>query len=316
MNINMVNAIKFSQGMLVITALAHQPALAESLTSLNFDDGVISSTGGWNIGSISGGKMDIVTDRALTVGNSAGALRAYYPITTGAVYNWATFDLTKYNTREVYVEFDAKMPGATESIKFFKIFGQNKDGQYANTTFGISGDPGRKGSLTYIGFGDGTDTGNDVNNVINLNGEYPNWIGRSYGKASLYTVGRDFHYTQWGTGWHHFKIRAKFNTATYDYAAKKCISEVNDGAYSLEIDGVKYVEATGLYNRHCSNLPIEKINFFDWGDGSSSAFTVWLDNVKISTGGFSTASSALPSLPVPTVVSAPAPLTSVKITAQ
>lgn len=262
-------------------------AQVTQLAFMDFDNKVLSSTGGWTFGSQNGGKIEISADTTQNKGGSAGSLKGSYPVPTGAIYVWAGFDLKAFNTRDIYVEFDVKMPNATQGIKFFKIFGQrDAQGDYANTTFGLVSEADRPGSLTQISFGDGSDTGNDVANVVNLDGTYPDWVGRSWGRgASVKTAGRNWSHTQWGTGWHHFKVHIKFNTGSC-ISGQPVVPEVNDGEYYLEIDGTTYVDAKGLFNRHCKNLPIQNVNFFDWGDHGSKAFDVWFDNIRITTGGF------------------------------
>jgi len=290
MTINQKSRFSYSNFILAL-AMASSVTASQAetlLTAMDFETGPLTDGNGWVFGAQSGAKLEIALDA-----DQNHSLKASYPITTGAIYAWAVFDLTKYNTRDIYVEFDAKMPDATEGIKFFKIFSKNvNNGEYANTTFGLSSDAGQAGSLTYIGFGDGTNKSNDVNNIILLSGNYPNWIGRSYGKAKLYTIGHNWNNTDWKQNWHHFKIHAKFNTATYDYTTETCQSEINDGEYLLEIDGVKYVEASGLFNRHCRNYPLERIEFFNWGDKGVSPFTVSIDNIRVTTGGFTSSTSS------------------------
>lgn len=210
---------------------------------------------------------------------------------TAGMYAWAEYNLAPLNTRDVYIEFDVRIPpdagGRTPgSAKFLKFFGQASSDGYANTTFGISGDAGQVGSLTYIGFGDGTNMENDVANVIFLNGTEPTWIGRSYGKASVYNRGTYWNYWDWKDQWHHFRVHAKFHTSTYNTATKTCVAEVNDGEYYLEIDGVTFVDARGLFNHRCSNPPLSRVTLLDWGGGTFGPFEINLDNIRVTTGGF------------------------------
>lgn len=234
--------------------------------------------------------MVISTDKTQNYGGSNGSLKATYPFATAGMYAWAEFNLAPYNTRDVYIEFDVKIPpdanGRTPgSAKFLKFFGQNTYG-YANTTFGISGDAGQVGSLTYIGFGDGNNTENDVDNVILLSGDYPNWIGRSYGAATVYNKGTNWDYVNWKDQWHHFRVHAKFHTSNFNYTTNTCVSETNDGEYYLEIDGVIFVDAKGLFNHHCGNLPFSHVKLLDWGGGTFGPFEINLDNIRITSGGF------------------------------
>lgn len=255
------------------------------LSSIDFENTSVISPAGWDIGSAYGGKIEVSKDKTQNHIGSNGSLKATYPHAESNMYVWASFPLTKYNTEDIYVEFDVKIPNKTGSAKFFKVFGQAYNGNAANTTFGISGDQDNFGNLTYIGFGDGVTMNTDVNNSIKLDGEDPNWIGRSFGSAKVYNRGTVF--SSWGNTWHHFKIHVKFNSHKYNYTTNTCISENNDGEYYLEIDNVVYVDAKGLFNHHCISLPIEKVNLLDWGEGTTGEYIIYLDNIKVSTGGFS-----------------------------
>ena len=184
------------------------------------------------------------------------------------------------------------MPGAKHGLKFVKVFGANPCSNggcissegvgYANTTFGIDyGGHGEDGSMDQVSFGDGSAKDNDTGNVINFSGEYPQWIGRSFGSAQVMTPqNKDWAAANWGDSWHHFKLHVKYNSGT------TAQDEKADGEYSVEIDGVTYVEAKGLFNRNPSNLPIDRVTFFDWTQNNKQPFEVWLDDIRISTGGF------------------------------
>lgn len=261
------------------------------MSYVDFENGSLAPAG-WTIGAQLGGSVVVSADSTRNAGGSKGSLKAIYPMATAGMYAWAQFDLVPFNTREAYIEFDVKIPNDANgkspgAAKFLKFFGQNGNG-YANTTFGLSGDAGQIGSLTYIGFGDGdgNSTENDVGNVILLTGEYPNWIGRSYGKANVYNKGTNWNYWDWKDQWHHFRVHAKFHTSSYNTATGTCVSEVNDGEYYLEIDGVPFVNAKGLFNHHCSNLPLSHVKLLDWGGGTFGPFEINLDNIRITTGGF------------------------------
>jgi hypothetical protein len=196
------------------------------------------------------------------------------------VYVWASYDLSDLDTRDLWVEFRAKMPGAKQGLKFLKIFGQDQNG-YANTTFGLDYTGVDFGSMYQVSFGDGSGTSNDTANVINFNGEYPEWIGRSFGTASVLTPQNQiWASSNWGTEWHHFRIHVKFNSGT------SAADEVADGEYYVEIDGTVYVDAQGLFNRHWSNGPIDRVELFGWAQNGSQPFEIWYDDVRLSTGGF------------------------------
>lgn len=254
----------------------------------NFDSGTLKVPG-LGIGSQSGGLVEISLDTNEVLGKRGGSLRALYPKGNGGIYGWASFDMKPYNTYEVYVEFHAKMPKAKQGLKFLKIFGQGSSAPvgYANTTFSLdyTGVSTGKGSLAQIGFGDGSSLTNDTQNVINLTGSYPAWIGRSYGKAEVKVPeGKSFHASEWEDKWHHFRVKVKFNSSTKN--ADGTYTEINDGEYFLQIDGRTYLAAKGLFNRHPSNLPIAKVALLDWSQNMDEPFEIWYDNVKITTGGF------------------------------
>lgn len=237
----------------------------------------------WSIGAQDGGTVGISTNTSQNYANSSGSLRATYPKATGAVYAWGVYDVRTLKTYDLYIEFWAKMPGAKQGLKFLKVFGGNVGGasNYANTTFALDYTGGDPGAMYQVSFGDGTYVGNDTAQVINFDGSYPNWIGRSYGKATVSTPQKkSFASSMWGTSWHHFKFRVKYNSGT------SSSSEVADGAYYVEVDGKVYVDAKGLLNRHYSNAPIERVELFGWAQSGNSPFEVWYDDVRITTNGF------------------------------
>jgi hypothetical protein len=132
-----------------------------------------------------------------------------------------------------------------------------------------------------VSFGDGSMTANDTQNVILFDGTNPTWIGRSYGTAMVDTPeGHLWASSNWGTGWHLFELYVRFNSGDSPG------TEVADGAYIVKIDGVTYVSATGIFNRHYSDAPIDNIQLFGWEQNSSQPSEVWYDNVEIAIGGF------------------------------
>ena len=258
-------------------------AQTSSVITQTFVQAPISLTiPGWSLGSQDGGSLVLSTNTALNYNNEATSLQASYPANIpGGVFVWGAYSLTALKTEDVYVEFWAKMPAAKEGLKFLKVFGVNNNGTYANTTFGLDYTGVDFGSMYEIGFGDGTGTANDMANAIIFDGSNPSWIGRSYGKATVQTPqGHAFSSSMWGTTWHHFRVHVKFNTGTTS------ANEVNDGEYYVEIDGNVYVNATGLFNRNPVDGPIDRVELFGWSQNASSAFQVWYDDVRITTGGF------------------------------
>ena len=266
------------------------------LTELKFNSLTLSAPG-WRFGSKNGGAISVQSTSSPDP--SAGtiyALEGSYPAPgLGGQYIWADYSVASLNTEDVYIEFWAKMPGVKEGCKFVKIMGSHSGLGYADSTIATNYAGGDLGAIRQIGFGDGTTLYNDDQKVINLNGAYPNWIGRSYGIASVQTPQMgNFSSADWGTGWHHFRIHIKFNSGTSSQ------NEVPDGQYYLEIDGKVYVNATGLYNRNPANGPIDRIEFFGWAQSEPQPFQIWYSDIRISTGGF--VSSPIPMPPTSVAV--------------
>ncbi len=256
---------------------------AEIIASADFEDGVIPNKNGWGFGTQSGGNLTISSDASSNYLGSKGSLKASYPVATGAIYVWGGYDIAALNTRDVYIEFSAKLPGEKQGLKFLKIFGQRENGAgYANTTIALVSDRGNEGGITQVSFGDGTSLENDTQHVINLDGTYKNWIGRSFGNGALVTTPQStaWNAANWGDDWHRFRVRIKFNSGDSEATQKP------DGAYYLEIDGKVYVDAKNIYNRHYMNKPIQKISFFDWAQNGTKPFDVMLDDIVISKDGF------------------------------
>ena len=241
------------------------------------------NTPGWVIGAQNGGAVGVQATTGPN-GSTVDALEGEYPVAgSGGSYIWANYSIANLNTEDVYIEFWAKMPSQYKGgLKFLKVFGQYSPSTgYANTTIGAEYMASPYGAITQVGFGDGTNLSNDSQNVINLDGAYPQWIGRSYGTAVVQTPQMSaFPAADWGTGWHHFRVHIKFNSGTTSQ------NEVPNGEYYLEIDGKVYVDATGLYNRNPANGPIEQIGFFGWAQEDPEPFQVWYYDIRISTGGF------------------------------
>ncbi len=271
-------------------AAADGPAVL--LTELRFNSTTLSAPSGWTIGANNGATISVQpTSSPDGSGNTIYALEGSYPAPAlnGAQYIWAAYDVADLNTEDIYIEFWAKMPGVKEGCKFLKIFGQRLTStNYADTTFATDYTGANYGALRQISFGDGTNISNDSQRVISLSGTGSN-IGRSYGIASVQTPQMSFFSpTDWGSGWHHFRIHVKFNSGTTTQ------NEVPDGEYYLEIDGKVYVNAMGLYNRNPANGPINRVAFFGWAQTESQPFQVWYDDIRISTGGFASQASPMP----------------------
>jgi hypothetical protein len=266
---------------LLLAALA-MPALAQPprlIAAADFEDGRLPA-GRWHWGQY-GGTLDVSRDRTANYAGSKGSVRGRYPIPAGGKYAVGSASLEDLKTREIYIEFQARMPGIKHGLKFLKIFGGRDANGYANATIQPDYTGSDNGGFLFIGFGDGSVPDNDFGSVINIDGTQPRLIGRSYGLAEVKTPQKAvWPSSNWGTGWHHFRVKVKFNSGTSE------LNEENDGEFYLEIDDKVYVDAKGLFNRHPRNLPIASVNFFDWSQSGTQPFDVWYDDIVISTGGF------------------------------
>lgn len=235
------------------------------------DDFTSGSPTGWtNYGAQNGGTLAVVD------GAWKGVMAAGVNDTT--VY--ATKNISSENLSDIYIQFRAKMPASKHGIKFCKIFGQNSNG-YANFTFGLDYTGLDNGGFLGVSYGDGTTTSNDTQCVIFFDSTRVSYVGRAPSPVILRPMDADFASTDWGTDWHTFKFRIKFNSGT------TAVDEVADGAVYVEIDGNVYLNATGLFNRHYSNGPIDRVGIWNATQGGvPSNFELWYDDFKISTGGF------------------------------
>lgn len=212
-----------------------------------------------------------------------GAIKMSYP--AGDAAPELRLEFPTLELGDVYVSFRAKMPGNKGGLKFVKWFGIN-NGHYHNATFGVtySPEPGEvNGDINRISFGDGSGQDGDTSNFVQLKGGYPAGVGRSYPSTASVLTPQNSNFTvaDWGTGWHTFKMRMKFNTGTTSG------TEVPNGVFYLEIDGDVYANVTGIFNRHYSNsLFFDSIGFGGHAQSNASSFDVFFDDIKISTGGF------------------------------
>lgn len=293
--LSLASLVVFSQHSLAATASAGDAdGTPHLLTDLKFDSTTSTATSiasaaldasGWSFGVKNGGSISVQSTSAPGgSGTSVDALEGAYPVpfNSGGEYVWAHYGVAALHTEDIYIEFWAKMPGVKEGCKFLKVFGERTSPtNYANTTIYTNYNGGDYGAVMQVAFGDGTTQTNDTQNAVYLNGRNPQAIGRSYGTATVQTPQMsNFSSSDWGTGWHHFRIHIKFNSGTTSQ------NEVPNGKYYLEIDGKVYVNATGLYNRNPTNGPIQYIGFFGWAQTESQPFQLWYDDIRISTGGF------------------------------
>lgn len=240
--------------------------------------------------------ISISADGSKNNNNSSGSIKGTYPapVGSGGYYIWAGMTPANRNLNDLYIEFWAKMPGNKHGLKFLKVFGQNDGkGGYSNTTFGLDYTGVSYGGMYCVSYGDGSSTGNDTQNIIMFDKTYATQIGRSASVADVQIPQQKIWAgSNWGTGWHHFKFHVKYNSGT------SAATEKADGEYYVEIDGKVYVNAKGLFNRHWSNKPIDRIELFGWSQSGNQAFELWYDDIIVSTGGFADSTSNPPESPV------------------
>lgn len=211
------------------------------------------------------------------------ALRAHYNADqTGGNSVYGGTNLDPAGDREVWVRYYARMPNAKHGLKNIKLFGIRDGDNYANVTFGLDYTGVDNGCMYQVSFGDGTTISNDTANVIELSGANPAAIGRSYGTAVVLTPqGALWPSSNWGTTKHLFELMFRHNTGT------TALDEVANGACIVKIDGVTYVDATGLFTRHYSNGYFASVSMFGVTQGNTSAldFDIF-DGATTARGGF------------------------------
>ena len=254
-------------------ALANGPVTV--LTNLQATAPGTPSATGWNFGGVS----VVATTPPPVSGDAPYAFEGKYNAvgSAGEFGPYANFSVKSLNTESVYIDFWAKMPDAKEGFKFLKIFGIDNGSGAANTTVMADYTGANQGAIRLAEYGDGTTQSNDSQNAIFFNGLAV--VGRAKGIATVLTP-QMHSFSNWGIGWHHFRIHIKFNSGTTS------ANQVPNGEIYVEIDGQVYVDTTGLYNRNYLDLPINYIGFFGWAQTDPQAFDVWYDNIVISTGGF------------------------------
>lgn len=221
----------------------------------------------WQTNAWSGGSLSR-TGGHIALTNPANA--------EGGVYTLVGIECFGLGLRDYYLEFEIKYPSNVWGSKFCKFHGAaGGNGQGANCTFGQND----VGDITYIGYGDGVELGQDVNQSIDLNGTLNMGRNASIADFLVSPIGRYAASNFSGNVWRKVRVHAKFNTGTTSE------NEIPDGVFYLEIGGVVYCHVEGIFNRHYLNPPVAEINIGGWTAGGS-AFTYHVRNVKISTGGF------------------------------
>jgi len=187
---------------------------------------------------------------------------ANYPAGDGS-FAWVVLPLN--GAQSAMVTFKARM-SAIGGLKFVKFFSENIDGGYANVTFGIDYNS-MSGRIEQVAFGDGTSIENDSNNVINLNGQYPEWIGRSYPNANV-EVPNGVTPSIVGETLHEYTMYVKFNDPG-----------INNGECYLEVDGKLHCRATGLYNRNDENGNLDRVEFLGWTQNGKEPFAIEIRDI-------------------------------------
>jgi hypothetical protein len=217
--------------------------------------------------SYNGGLIEIVD----------GLMRMHYPVDSigGAVYNFLNVDLA--GKTHVSIKFKIRMPSSYKhGFKIWKIFGQpdpQNAANYCNSTFGALYPTA---VMESVAFGDGTGEENDQQHAFRYDGTLPDWAGRNHelpGAVVLTSGGPNFEFED--DEWHDFEYICKYNTGT------TVGDEVSDGAFYVKIDGVMRLDATGVFNRHPSNLPMDSGHLGDWSQGATEPFVVEFTDVIV-----------------------------------
>lgn len=216
-------------------------------------------------------------------------VRGTYPSTIGGNANGGfALNIESYQAQEIYVEMKVRYPfaGQKQGLKFLKFFGADGDGvttvDSANFTFNPQYDS--NGVWNWVAFGDGTTTGNDTANAIYFKEPAEWWLQDAKGRnknLAGFSVSRPANsdYT-FDENLHTIRCIAKYNSGN------TLGNEVNDGRFYIEIDGLVYMDATGVFNSHYSNKKFFKtVEFFGWTQ-NTGAFVIDYADIKISTGGF------------------------------
>ncbi len=289
----LVTELQFNSTTSILSTLGRTSTMAATSTLLSNAAVGIS---GWAIGAQNGGSVSVQATTG-PAGSTVNALEASYPAAgrgdAGGQYGYAQYSVRGLQTEDIYIEFWAKMPTAKGGLKFLKIFGDRSSATgHADVTFATDYTGMDSGAFLQVMFGDGTGLVNDGQNVIKLNGSHPDMMGRSYGTAVVKTPQMSgFSSADWGAGWHHFRVHAKFNSGTTRQ------NELPNGAFFFEIDGKVYVDATGLYNRNPANGPIDIIELLGWAQNDPQPFQIWYYDLRVSTGGFMPQGQGLPDPP-------------------
>lgn len=237
----------------------------------------IPNDANWGFGATEGGVLTLANDGV------DNYLKAEYPIPTGGGYFWGGYTPPTLQ-QDIYIQLWARMPGVKYGLKFVKLFGKRTGvggNNYANSTFGLDYTGINFGSMYTTSFGDGTDIANDTASIISFDGTNKDLVGRSFSNATINTPQNHlWSSANWGTSWHKFNLHARLNSGTTS------LNEVADGAYEVYIDDVPYVIASGLFNKHPSNLFYESVSLFGWSQGGTDAFEIDIKKVTISTGGW------------------------------
>ncbi len=212
-----------------------------------------------------------------SIGYSNGFVRASYPAPSDAVYAWFGLDVASENIDNIYLDFDARMPGNVNGFKFVKVFGKTNAGAYSNCTFGLEYGTG---VMAAVSFGDGSTSQNDTQQILKYDGNDPSFVGRSYNNGAVLSTPQNASFSGWSDNdWHNFKLGVQFNSGT------SAANEVNDGTFYVEIDGDVYCDSSGLFNRYWGASDIEKVELFGYASNGSS-FDMDYDNIVISKDGF------------------------------
>jgi hypothetical protein len=220
----------------------------------NFNGGITGwSELGSNVRHIASGGID-----------GGGYLRVEYRGAGTAAYV-VKKNVDSFNLNEVYIKFDFRQSKSGENggSKFLKLFGKiNQPVGYANSTFVLNY---ASNKLTEVGYGNGSATVNDAQQLIRYGGNPTDPAVVMQVAKGVFDPGANI--------WHNQQVYMKYST-----------NGNRDGVYKVWIDGILWVHATNVKNRHDSNSrEFGQIRLADYNNGNNGGtFDLDYDNVVMS----------------------------------
>ena len=225
----------------------------------------VKNKGGWNIGSnvslISGPQCFNGTGKCLRIDYKYGQ--------NSPAYNSVTKNISSQKANELYVSVRAKYINPQYgNNKFIKFFGSRYSPVgYANFTTGMQ----FGGFMEGIYYGNPSKSGTilDTQAVV----RYRNCFATEPGVSI--DICRNSRFNPSDNQWFTYEVHVKYNS-----------DNKSDGIFEVWINGLQYLKATNIKNRHNDNSDvIDQISLGDYGvaKSTSSEYSLFLDDVVFST---------------------------------